>query len=73
MKPVARDWVFTERSGFEGLIKGDKAAAQNQAGPKNQGEHRRQLRLRANAGVLFFRMAVNLLPEDQRVHSQQRK
>ena len=70
---VARDWVLADRSGFEGLIKGDEPAAHNQAGPKNQGERRRQLRLRADAGVLFFRMAVNLLPENQRVYSDQRK
>src|SRR4051794_10029992 len=45
MKPVARDWVFTERSGFERLIERDESAAHNQAGPQNQGERCCQLRL----------------------------
>ena len=68
---IARAWVRTQRSGFERLIEGDEAAAHNQAGPQNQGERCCQFCLRANVSILFFRMAVNLFPENQRVYSDQ--
>src|SRR5713226_9085233 len=56
---------------FERFIEGDEPAAHNQARPKDQRERRRQFRLRTDAGVQLFGMAVDLRAENQRMHSYQ--
>src|SRR5437763_17083220 len=48
------DLIITKAGRFERCIVGDEPAAHNHARPKDQGEHRRQLRLGTDAGVQFF-------------------